>query len=240
MRTVISQRLLMNASISVSTRLVVVRLDPDGVTGQERVGLVLVELRSLVRSKRVLHRKLMQAELAGELVQDLLRRGAQIHPDQRVRILQVVRHLGKRKVLTVQHALAPHPGRARSGHITVRTVEETRRDRTRWPSDSSRATRRSRGDHLRCAKQLSSWKSLTGRERASESVSRRDSPDSLEELTRDPLDDRHDDDDARQEQVHAKHHQTRPPSDRSRWRGKTLQCRHRPHRRIIRVRLGVS
>ena len=110
MRTVISQRSLMNASISVSSRRAALDVDAHGVAGQEQVGGVAVELGALVGAERVLDGELVQAELAGELVELLLRRAAQVHPHDGVGVLEVLGDVGDREALGLENTLAVHPG----------------------------------------------------------------------------------------------------------------------------------
>ena len=68
----------------------VVGVHVDGLAGQEQVGGVAVELGALVWSQGVLHGELVQAELAGEGVELLLGGGAQVDPDHRVPLVQVL------------------------------------------------------------------------------------------------------------------------------------------------------
>ena len=111
-----SQRALMNASISVSSSAAGLGVDPHGVAGQEGVGGVVVELGPLVGLERVLDGQLVQAELVGQLVELVARRAAQVDPDHRVGPFEVVGDVGDREVLGLQHALAVHPG---VGHVLL-------------------------------------------------------------------------------------------------------------------------
>ena len=91
-----SQRSLMNASISVSSRLAFVGVDAHGVAGQEEVGGVAVELGALMGAEGVFDRELVQSELAGELVQLLLGRAAEVDPHRRCRALRGTRKRRRR------------------------------------------------------------------------------------------------------------------------------------------------
>ena len=71
---------------------------------------VPVELRPLVGPERVLDRQLVQPELAGELVELLLGGPAQVDPDHRVGLLEVVGDVGNREALGLERSLAIHPG----------------------------------------------------------------------------------------------------------------------------------
>ena len=88
-----SQRSLMNASISVSLELAPVGVDAHGVAREEQVAGVVVELRPLVRSERVLDGQLVQAELGRQLVQLVVGRAAEVDPHDGVRLLEVLRDL---------------------------------------------------------------------------------------------------------------------------------------------------
>ena len=87
----------MNASISVSSSVAGFGVDPHRVAGQEQVGRVVVELGALVGAEGVLDGELVQAELAGELVELRLRRAAEVDPHHRVGLLQVVGDVGDGK-----------------------------------------------------------------------------------------------------------------------------------------------
>ena len=114
LRTVMSQRSLMNASISVSSRPGL-GVDAHRVAGQEQVGGVAVELGALMGSEGVLDRELVQTELAGELVQLLLRRAAEVDPHDGVGMLEVLGDVGDGEALGFEDARfgrpwsAPHP-----------------------------------------------------------------------------------------------------------------------------------
>ena len=74
------------------------------------MGGVVVDLRALVGPERVLDRELVEAELAGELVQLLLRRTAEVDPHDRVGLLEILRDVGDGEVLRLEDPLAVHPG----------------------------------------------------------------------------------------------------------------------------------
>lgn len=76
------------------------------VGGQERVGVVAVELGPLVLMDRVLHRELMQAQLLADGRQVFRSRGTHVQPHCRGRITQIVRNFRRREVLGFQDTVA--------------------------------------------------------------------------------------------------------------------------------------
>jgi hypothetical protein len=51
-------------------------------------------------------------------VQLLLRRGAQVHPDHGVRLVEVLRDVGHGEALSLERALAVHPGHGVADEIS--------------------------------------------------------------------------------------------------------------------------
>ena len=89
------------------------------------MGGVVVELRPLVLAERVLDGELVQAELAGELVELVLRRSAEVDPHDRVGLLEVVGDVGDREVLGLENALAVHPGHGLAHGSTLPALART-------------------------------------------------------------------------------------------------------------------
>ena len=89
------------------------------------MGGVAVELGALVGPERVLDGELVQAELAGELVELFLRGAAEVDPHHGVGLLQVLGDVGDREALGLEDPLAIHPGHGithdvLSGHRSMR------------------------------------------------------------------------------------------------------------------------
>jgi hypothetical protein len=84
----------------------IVDVHPHAVAGQEQVRRIPVQLGTLMRPQGVFHGQLVQAELTGERVELLLGRGAQVHPDHGVRLVEVLRDVGHGKALSLERALA--------------------------------------------------------------------------------------------------------------------------------------
>ena len=110
-RTVMSQRSLTNASISVSSSAPASVSTRTAWQDEEQVRGIAVELRALVRPESVLDGQLVQAELVGELVELRDRGAAEVHPHHGVRLSEVLRDVGDGEALGVKHTLAVHPGR---------------------------------------------------------------------------------------------------------------------------------
>ena len=144
----------------------VVGVHADGLAGQEQVGGVAVELGALVWSQGVLHGELVQAELAGEGVELLPGGGAQVDPDHRVPLVQVLGDVGDGEARSADPVSQPNERhrspRSAEAYLEppfvmlqhqprVCALEPRRRsgptvqDRTR-----SQPTRRSRSDQRRC------------------------------------------------------------------------------------------
>jgi hypothetical protein len=70
----------------------------------------MVDLRSLMLTECVLDGELVQAQLHGQSVHVFLGRRAEVDPDDGVRLLEVLRDIGNRKVLGLENTLAVHPG----------------------------------------------------------------------------------------------------------------------------------
>ena len=85
-------------------------VEAHGVARQEQMGGVMVDLRSLMRPERVLDREFVQAQLVGQRVHVFRGGRAEVDPDDGVRLLEVVGHLGDRKVLRLENTLSVHPG----------------------------------------------------------------------------------------------------------------------------------
>jgi hypothetical protein len=73
------------------------------------VGVVLDQLRALA-AENVLDRELVQPQSAGEIVELLLGRVAEVDPFRRVRELEAFCHPGERKALLDERSFAVHPG----------------------------------------------------------------------------------------------------------------------------------
>ena len=73
------------------------------------MGRVAVQLGSLVRLDRVLDGERGEPELVRDLVQVVPVGEAEVGPDERVRLLQVVGDALHREVLGLEDSLPPHP-----------------------------------------------------------------------------------------------------------------------------------
>src|SRR3954452_15087767 len=74
--------------------------------GEEEVGLVSIDLRTLMLEQCVFDGQLVQVEFARDLVQDRLFGRAQIDPYHKIFVKQEIGYLGDRKVTALEHALA--------------------------------------------------------------------------------------------------------------------------------------